>query len=64
MDDLFWIVFWVWVLGALAVAYLAREEGLNRWVYLFLGLMGTPALSLLAFAIFDGFRVAQENKKK
>ena len=59
--EIFFIVVVIWIGLALLFAYLAQELGLTYWIFLVLGLLGSPALSLFALAMFNVVSVTQGN---
>jgi hypothetical protein len=61
MDLLAFIILVVWVGASLLFAYLAQELGLPFWMFLVIGIFGTPILALLAIAIIYGLRNSQNN---
>jgi hypothetical protein len=60
---LLFVIVIVWIVLSLLFAYLAQELGLTFWIFLVLGLLGSPIASLFALAIYNGFQVALENRE-
>jgi hypothetical protein len=63
MAILLLVIVIVWIVLSFLFAYLAKELGLTFWIFLVLGLLGSPIAALFALAIYNGFQVALENRE-
>jgi hypothetical protein len=61
MEIIFILSFLLWFGLAFFFATVAKQAGLTFWLFLVLGLFGSPLTTIFVLAMFNAMKVAREN---